>query len=128
MGKATKSVAQATSLALLLAGTGLAVQTAHADEKMGVMDEQIKLGKQVAYDRKKGNCLACHMAGDGESPGDIGPPLIAMKARFPDAAKLRAQIYDPAVANPDTRMPPFGKHQIVSEKELDAIVAFLYTL
>jgi mono/diheme cytochrome c family protein len=25
-------------------------------------------------------------------------------------------------------MPPFGKHRIVSEKELDAIVDYLYTL
>jgi sulfur-oxidizing protein SoxX len=66
--------------------------------------------------------------GDGASPGNIGPPLVAMQARFPDKAKLRTQIYDPQVANPNTRMPPFGKHQIVSDKELDAIVEYLYTL
>ena len=90
--------------------------------------DTIKMGKEVAFDRKKGNCLACHMMDDGVSPGDIGPPLIAMKARFPDRAKLRSQIWDPQVANPSTRMPPFGKHQIVSEAEIDAIVDYLYTL
>jgi sulfur-oxidizing protein SoxX len=62
------------------------------------------------------------------SPGDIGPPLVAMKARFPDKAKLRAQVWDPQVANPGTRMPPYGKHKILSEKEIDAIVEYLYTL
>ena len=51
-----------------------------------------------------------------------------MKARFPDKAKLRAQVWDPQVANPGTRMPPFGKHKILSEKEIDAIVEYLYTL
>lgn len=123
MGKTTKLLALAASFAVLLTGAGLTTQVAQAADA-----ETIKLGKQVAYDRKKGNCLACHLAGDGESPGDLGPPLIAMKARFPDRAKLRAQIYDPMQANPGSRMPPFGKHRIISEKELDAIVDYLYTL
>jgi sulfur-oxidizing protein SoxX len=90
--------------------------------------DTIKYGKEVATDRKKGNCLSCHMMDDGVSPGDLGPPLIAMQARFPDKAKLREQIWDPQVANPSTRMPPFGKHQALSDKELDAVVEYLYTL
>jgi sulfur-oxidizing protein SoxX len=85
-------------------------------------------GKKVAFDRKKGNCLACHMMADGALPGNIGPPLIAMKARFPDKAKLRAQIWDPTAANPNTIMPPFGKHRILTEKEVDLITEFVYTL
>jgi sulfur-oxidizing protein SoxX len=68
------------------------------------------------------------MMDDGVSPGDLGPPLVAMKARFPDRAKLRAQVWDAQVSNPATRMPPFGKHQALSEKEIDAIVDYLYTL
>jgi sulfur-oxidizing protein SoxX len=68
------------------------------------------------------------MIEDGSSPGDIGPPLVAMKARFPDKAKLREQIADPTIANPNTRMPPFGKHRIISDSEIDAIVEYLYTL
>ena len=51
-----------------------------------------------------------------------------MKARFPDRAKLRTQIWDAQVNNPGTRMPPFGKHKILSDKEIDAIVDYLYTL
>lgn len=85
-------------------------------------------GKKVAFDRKKGNCLACHMIAGGSLPGNIGPPLIAMKARFPDKAKLRAQIWDSTDSNPNTIMPPFGKHRILSEKEVDLVTEFIYTL
>ena len=85
-------------------------------------------GQKVAFDRKKGNCLACHMMGDGALPGNIGPPIIAMKARFPDRAKLRAQIWDPTIKNPNSLMPPFGKHGILSEKEIDLIVDYVLTL
>ena len=85
-------------------------------------------GKKVAFDRKKGNCLACHAISDGSLPGNIGPPLVAMKARFPDKADLRAQIWDSTAANPNTIMPPFGKNQILSEKEVDLVTEFIYSL
>jgi sulfur-oxidizing protein SoxX len=123
MRKTARFATTALSLAALCAGASMMPTAAGAAD-----DDTIKFGKEVAYDRKKGNCLACHMMDDGVSPGDIGPPLIAMKARFPDPATLRAQIWDAQVANPATRMPPFGKHQALSEKEIDAIVEYLYTL
>lgn len=90
--------------------------------------DAIEQGKQVAFDRKKGNCLSCHMIAGGELPGNIGPPLIAMKARFPDKAELRAQIWDSTEKNPNSIMPPFGKHRILSEKEVDLVTEFIYTL
>jgi len=88
-------------------------------------------GKDIAYNRSKGNCLACHgmpSQPDAESTGLYGPPLIAMSARFPDKAKLRAQIWDSSTANPNTSMPPFGKHKILSEQEIDKVVEFVYGL
>ena len=88
-------------------------------------------GKDLAFSKKKGNCLACHampnVAGV-ESPGNIAPPLIAMKARFPDRAKLRAQIWDAMQANPNTSMPPFGKHKILTEEEIDKVTDFVHSL
>lgn len=84
--------------------------------------------------RKKGNCLACHdvvtkMWPSGlPASGNIGPPLVSMKARFPDKAKLRAQIWDATVANPNSSMLPFGRHKIISESDIDNIVTFLYTI
>lgn len=85
-------------------------------------------GKEIAFDRKLGNCLACHMISGGELNGNIAPPLIAMKARFPDKAKLRAQIWDATVANPDSIMIPFGRHGIMSEKQIDKVTDFIYSL
>ena len=88
----------------------------------------VEQGKAISFDRKKGNCLACHQMEGGDLPGNIGPPLIAMKARFPDKAKLRAQICDATKMNPNTIMPPFGRQQILSEGDIDKIVEYVYTL
>jgi len=88
----------------------------------------ISKGKEVAFDRKKGNCLACHIMDDGALPGNQGPPLIAMQARFPDKARLKAQIANPLEKNPNSIMPPFGLHDILSDNEIDAIVEYLLTL
>ena len=85
-------------------------------------------GKALAMEKSKGNCLACHVIADGEQPGNIGPPLIAMKARFQDAENLFQQIWDATQNNPETRMPPFGRHGILSRKEIDLIIEYLYTL
>jgi sulfur-oxidizing protein SoxX len=65
---------------------------------------------------------------DGTLPGNIAPPLVAMSLRYPDKAKLRAQIWDATVANPNTIMPPFGRHQIITEEEIDEVVEYVYTL
>jgi sulfur-oxidizing protein SoxX len=88
-------------------------------------------GKEIAYDRSKGNCLACHgmpTQADAESPGLYGPPLIAMSARYPDKAKLRAQIWDATAANPNSSMPPFGKHKVLTEQEIDKVTDFIHSL
>ncbi len=116
---ASSVLALAGSLALLPA------TIANADPATSAVVEE---GKKIAFDRKKGNCLACHAIEGGTLPGNIGPPLVAMQARFPDKAKLRAQIWDATKANPNTIMPPFGAHKILSEGEIDKVVEFIHTL
>lgn len=90
--------------------------------------EELAEGKRLAFDRKLGNCLTCHMIDDGEAPGNIGPPLIAMKARFPDRAELRKQIWDSNMRNPSSIMPPFGRHNILTEKQLDLVTDYIHSL
>lgn len=90
--------------------------------------DSIADGKKVAFDRTKGNCLGCHAIAGGTLAGTIGPPLIAMKARFPDKAKLRAQIYDATARNPHSSMPPFGKYGALSDKEIDVVTDFIHSL
>lgn len=85
-------------------------------------------GKELAFDRKKGNCLACHMIDDGDLAGNVGPPLLAMKTRYPEQSELRDQIWDATVANPRTTMPPFGRHGILTDEEIDLITEYIYSL
>ncbi len=90
--------------------------------------EAMAEGKRLAFDRKLGNCLACHYITGKDQEGNIGPPLLAMSSRFPDKSKLRAQIYDATVNNPNTVMPPFGKHHALTEKQIDLITDYIYSL
>ena len=119
---------------LILAGTlalgaSLAFSgSANANSLGGAEDTILEVGQKLAFDRKFGNCLACHTVGGGISPGNIAPPLIAMSTRYKSKADLKAQIFDATANNPESAMPPFGKHGIISEKQLDAIVEFVWSL
>ena len=90
--------------------------------------EMIEKGRKLAFSRKGGNCLACHQMEGADQPGTIGPPLVAMKYRFPDREKLRERIWDATALKPTTQMPPFGKNLILTEEEIDQVVAFVSTL
>lgn len=85
-------------------------------------------GKEIAFDRMKGNCLACHNIPGGNAPGNIAPALIAIQSRFANKAVLRSQIWDATVKNPESAMPPFGKHGALSEQEIDDVVEFIWNL
>lgn len=84
-------------------------------------------GEALAFDRSKGNCLTCHAIEGGDSPGNVGPPLVGMKSRFPDRKELAAIIFDETTRNPQTVMPPFGRNLILTKEEIDSIIDFLYT-
>ncbi len=129
--------------AALMAGTLVTLPTASADtlpdekqcKKAAKTADNVIKGWCVAITRRKGNCLACHgVTTKARWPetlapgGNMGPPLVAMKQRFPDKVKLRAQIHDATVANPQSVMPPFGKNQLLSGKEIDLIVEWLQTI
>ena len=88
----------------------------------------VEEGEKIALDRRKGNCMACHIMAGATLAGTVGPPLIGMKARFPDKAKLRAQIRDATKLNPQSLMPPFGRHEILTEDEIDKVVEYVHTL
>ena len=52
----------------------------------------------AAINRRKGNCLACHAVTTKRQwpsklppGGNIAPPLVAIKSRFPNKAALREQ-------------------------------------
>ncbi|MDT8387070.1 MAG: sulfur oxidation c-type cytochrome SoxX [Thiogranum sp.] len=126
MRRVTIALKTASSVLALAGGLMLFPVTGNAAEAES--PSVVEQGKEIAFDRKKGNCLACHAIEGGSLPGNIGPPLVAMKARFPDKARLRAQIWDSTKVNPGSIMPPFGRHQVLTESEIDKIVEYIYTL
>ncbi len=84
--------------------------------------------RAMAFDRNKGNCLACHMIAGGEMPGLVAPPLMMMKQRFPDREVLKEQIWDATIRNPESVMPPYGRHGVFSEEELEMVVDYIHSL
>ena len=98
---------------------------ARADEAPNVT-----AGRQLAFEIAKGNCLACHQFprdSAANTLANIGPPLLEIRSRFPDRMQLRGRLWDPMQTNPNTVMPPFGKHGILSSDEIELIIDYLYT-
>ena len=84
--------------------------------------------RAMAFDRNKGNCLACHMIAGGEMPGLVAPPFMMMKQRFPDREVLKEQIWDATIRNPESVMPPYGRHSVYTEEELERVVDYIHSL
>jgi sulfur-oxidizing protein SoxX len=91
-------------------------------------DNVVQQGKEIAFDRTKGNCLACHAIAGGELVGTLGPELIDMKSRYPEKKLLKNQIWDATKRNAVTTMPPFGKHRMLTDEEINKVVEFIYSL
>lgn len=99
-------------------------------------------GRELAINRKKGNCLACHSMPIAEQSfhGETAPSLYGVANRL-TAGELRMQIVNSKVTNEDTMMPSFyrvwgynrqkekfiGK-TILSAQEVEDVVAYLMTL
>mgnify|MGYP003702412647 CR=1 FL=1 len=83
------------SRSLLGAGMAiaLAVFGAPAFAEMPQMDlnGDVEAGKAIAMNRSKGNCIACHMIPGGDSPGAIGPALVAIQPVFRARKRSRAR-------------------------------------
>ncbi len=109
-------------LGALISGPALAQQAAAKKEMTG---------KDIAFTQAKGNCLACHAIVGSEQPGQIGPELSGMKARYPDQAGkdlLRARIWDETQFVPNSIMPPFGKHEVLTKEEFEKLLDYIYGL
>ena len=116
-GKLKRSTCnRATALMFVSVFGGVSAQTATVD------------GRAIFLDARKGNCAACHQVrGDPAVSGKsrLGPDLTGNNARFPDRSQLRAAIWDLSAKLPGTIMPPYGKHRILTEGEIDALVRYL---
>jgi sulfur-oxidizing protein SoxX len=99
-------------------------------------------GRKIVTDRRHGLCLLCHAGTFAEEPfpGNIAPDLrVLVQGR--SAAELKARIANPQAYSPESVMPAYGvprndprvgqrwrNQPILSDQELDDVVAFLITL
>jgi sulfur-oxidizing protein SoxX len=99
-------------------------------------------GREVAVNRKQGNCLACHKMPIPEQPfhGEIGPDLSTVGSTY-TAGELRLRVVNPKIVNPDSFMPAFyrsdGLHRVLKDfqgktiltaQQVEDVVAYLTTL
>jgi sulfur-oxidizing protein SoxX len=88
-------------------------------------------GREVAINRKKGNCLACHVMPIPEQSfhGEIGPDLTGVGSRY-KIGELRLRVVDPKTLNPDTMMPAFYRNDgtILGPQEVEDLLAYLMSL
>ncbi len=100
-------------------------------------------GKKLAINRKKGNCLACHVVTvlkDVPYHGEVAPTLDGVAGRY-KPGQLRMMIVDQKKYFPDTIMPAMyrntGLHRvqkkwqgktILTAQEVEDVLAFLLTL
>ncbi|OYV67101.1 MAG: sulfur oxidation c-type cytochrome SoxX [Acidiphilium sp. 37-67-22] len=89
--------------------------------------QQIAAGKTIATTKSLGNCAACHSFAGAVEPGNVGPTLKNMKAMMPDRKTFYAIVFDEQARNPQTVMPAFGKNLILTPKQINEVIDFLYT-
>ena len=110
------------STAVIFGAFSLTTLAAPPDKKT---EDIVKAGQELTLKL----CQTCHDYAGTEQAGTVGPPLVGMKARFPDRKKLYNIIYDPQVAlKPHTMMPPFGRNELLAKDEIEKVIEFLYTL
>lgn len=97
-------------------------------ELEGPLDGNAAKGKQTAFARNRGNCLACHVMPGGSQPGSRGPDLSHFGSTGRSTAETFAMVWDMRTVNPETLMPPFGTNAVLTEQELRDVVAFLLSL
>lgn len=122
MRKTAKFLTTASAVIMLIGTAALAPTTA-----MAIDDELAAKGKKIATNRKKGNCFTCHAYKGAHLAGNMGPALNDISKRK-SRKEIYDQIYDATKANPMTSMPPFGKYEILSKKDINALTEWVLTL
>lgn len=92
---------------------------------------QTQSGRELFVRADKGYCIACHQVPEGAGAAtrsDVGPRLDGATTRALGRAKLRELLGDPTLANPDTLMPPFGRHHILDAGEIERVIDYLHAL
>jgi sulfur-oxidizing protein SoxX len=91
----------------------------------GPLNGDAERGQKLAFERARGNCLACHVMRGGTQPGTRGPDLSRYGALGRSDAETYTLVYDMRTRVPNTLMPPIGTNAILTDQEIRDVVAFL---
>ena len=122
MRKPAKFLTTASAVFMLIGVAALAPTTV-----MAIDAELAAKGKKIATNRKKGNCFTCHEYKGVHLAGNIGPSLTGVSKRL-SRKKIYDQIWDSTKLNPNSSMIPFGKYEVLSDKEINALTEWVLTL
>jgi sulfur-oxidizing protein SoxX len=79
----------------------------------------------------KGYCIACHQVpvkAGPETRSNVGPALTGARMRTLGSKAIHELLQDPMRANPETVMPPYGRHHILDDHEIDLVTEYLLAL
>jgi sulfur-oxidizing protein SoxX len=88
-------------------------------------------GAELFTRADQGHCVACHevaSAAPSARRSDVGPKLEGARMRALGRERLRALLTDPMASNPETLMPPYGRHRILDAAEIERVIDYLYAL
>lgn len=85
-------------------------------------------GREIAFQPRRGNCVACHHLPGDDWPGSVGNFLLQYRKYGYNAEQIYQQIFDARIFNPNSVMPPFGTFGILSDQDIRDLVAYLQGL
>jgi L-cysteine S-thiosulfotransferase len=103
----------------------LSTRPAHTAELPAALAGDPDRGRALAHDRRKGNCLTCHLMQGGAQGGTVAPDLSQYATWGRSDQEIYARIFDQRAFIPGTVMPPFGTNEILTEQEIMDIVSYL---
>jgi sulfur-oxidizing protein SoxX len=93
----------------------------------GPLKGDAKKGEAIAINIRYGNCIACHDLPNGHKGGTIGPSLSDYGKRNLALDYTFQRIWDGRAFTPDAFMPLYGPGAVLTESEIQDVIAFLQT-
>lgn len=107
------------------------VTLSHQDKRPGSRAKKVSLTTPLNGDPTNGKhlamewCAVCHQLPGDEWPGTLGNTLSHYGQYQYEDGKVFQQIFDARVFNPNTVMPPYGTHGLLTQQDIRDLVAYL---
>ncbi len=92
----------------------------------GPLKGDAERGEKIATNLRWGNCIACHALPKHEG-GTIGPSLKGYAYREIPLDYTYQRLWDVRFYNPNAFMPVYGPNKVLTDQDVQDVMAFLYT-